>query len=81
MPMLMLMLSSRSQLFAFFFPKVSDFAWHPDEPWMIASVAEDNIMQVWQMAENIYNDEPDEDVSDDELEADTEQPAKKAKAK
>ena len=34
---------------------------------MIASVAEDNILQIWQIAENIYNDEPDdeEDVHDE----------------
>ena len=34
---------------------------------MIASVAEDNILQIWQIAENIYNDEPDdeEDVNDE----------------
>ena len=30
--------------------KISDFAWNPSEPWVIASVSEDNIMQVWQMA-------------------------------
>ncbi|KAM7134967.1 LOW QUALITY PROTEIN: histone-binding protein RBBP4-like [Molossus nigricans] len=29
---------------------------NPSEPWVICSVSEDNIMQVWQMAENIYND-------------------------
>ncbi|KAJ7363702.1 retinoblastoma binding protein [Desmophyllum pertusum] len=37
--------------------KISDFTWNPNEPWVICSVSEDNIMQVWQMAENIYNDE------------------------
>ena len=37
--------------------KISDFSWNPNEPWVICSVSEDNIMQVWQMAENIYNDE------------------------
>eukprot|EP00112_Aurelia_sp_Birch-Aquarium-sp1_P001549 Seg1167.5 transcript_id=Seg1167.5/GoldUCD/mRNA.D3Y31 product="putative histone-binding protein Caf1" protein_id=Seg1167.5/GoldUCD/D3Y31 len=37
--------------------KISDFAWNPNEPWVLCSVSEDNIMQVWQMAENIYNDE------------------------
>jgi len=37
--------------------KISDFSWNPNEPWAICSVSEDNIMQVWQMAENIYNDE------------------------
>jgi len=47
--------------------KISDFSWNPNEPWVIASVAEDNIIQVWQMAENIYNDE-DGEVADAEVE-------------
>lgn len=29
--------------------KISDFSWNPNEPWVICSVSEDNIMQVWQM--------------------------------
>lgn len=37
--------------------KVSDFGWNAEEPWVVASVAEDNILQIWQMAENIYFDE------------------------
>ncbi|MFS7985823.1 WD-40 repeat-containing protein MSI1 [Helianthus anomalus] len=37
--------------------KVSDFSWNPCEEWVVASVAEDNILQIWQMAENIYHDE------------------------
>ncbi|KAK1805830.1 hypothetical protein P4O66_012881 [Electrophorus voltai] len=50
--------------------KISDFSWNPNEPWVICSVSEDNIMQVWQMAENIYNDEePDTPAS--ELEGQT----------
>lgn len=40
--------------------KISDFSWNPNEPWVICSVSEDNIMQVWQMAEHIYNDEEPE---------------------
>jgi len=47
--------------------KISDFAWNPHEPWVISSVSEDNIMQVWLMAENIYNDQ-EIDVSEAELE-------------
>ena len=39
--------------------KISDFAWNPSDDWTLASVAEDNILQVWQMAENIYNDDID----------------------
>ena len=37
----------------------------------MASVAEDNILQVWQMAENIYNEEDGEEGEgggDDDLE-------------
>jgi len=41
--------------------KVSDLSWNPHEPWVLASVAEDNILQIWQMAENIYN-ENDKDL-------------------
>jgi histone-binding protein RBBP4 len=29
--------------------KVSDFSWNPNEDWVVASVSEDNILQVWQM--------------------------------
>ncbi|KAJ3674517.1 hypothetical protein LUZ60_005133 [Juncus effusus] len=39
--------------------KISDFSWNPCEDWVIASVAEDNILQIWQMAENIYHDDDD----------------------
>jgi histone-binding protein RBBP4 len=28
-----------------------------NDPWVIASVAEDNICQVWQMASNIYQED------------------------
>ncbi|KAG1703820.1 hypothetical protein DVH05_006829 [Phytophthora capsici] len=51
---------------------VVDFSWHPNEPWMVASVAEDNILQIWQMADHIYNgeeqDSEQKDIADDELE-------------
>lgn len=33
--------------------KVSDFCWHGSEEWMISSVAEDNILQIWQMVMNV----------------------------
>uniref|UniRef100_A0A2K5I1M2 Histone-binding protein RBBP4-like N-terminal domain-containing protein n=1 Tax=Colobus angolensis palliatus TaxID=336983 RepID=A0A2K5I1M2_COLAP len=29
--------------------KMSDFSWNPSESWVICSVSEDNILQVWQM--------------------------------
>ncbi len=47
--------------------KISDFSWNPNEPWVVCSVSEDNIMQIWQMAENIYN-EDDQDTPANELE-------------
>ncbi|XP_010266834.1 PREDICTED: WD-40 repeat-containing protein MSI2-like [Nelumbo nucifera] len=34
--------------------KISDFSWNQNEPWVISSVAEDNILQVWKMSESIY---------------------------
>uniref|UniRef100_A0A2I3H3L7 Histone-binding protein RBBP4-like N-terminal domain-containing protein n=1 Tax=Nomascus leucogenys TaxID=61853 RepID=A0A2I3H3L7_NOMLE len=46
--------------------KIPDFSWNPNEPWVICSVSEDNIMQVWQMAENIYNNEDPEGSVDPE---------------
>ncbi|KAG6619945.1 histone-binding protein rbbp4 [Phytophthora cinnamomi] len=51
--------------------KVLDFSWHPTEPWVVASVAEDNILHVWQMAEHIYNGEAEterQEIPEDELE-------------
>ena len=39
--------------------KILDFSWNPAEEWVISSVAKDNILQVWQMSEHIYNDDND----------------------
>ena len=46
--------------------KISDFFWNPNESWVICSLPEVNIMQVWQMAENVYNDEDPEGSVDPE---------------
>jgi histone-binding protein RBBP4 len=58
--------------------KVSDFSWNSKVEWTAASVSEDNILQVWNMAEEIYAQNDDEEESagegedgvlgDDELE-------------
>lgn len=57
--------------------KVSDFSWNSNIDWTVASVAEDNILQVWNMAEEIYCQDDDEQsngdgddqaLGDDELE-------------
>ena len=29
--------------------KVSDFSWNPNDEWVVASIGEDNILQIWQM--------------------------------
>ena len=67
----------KTLLFIFFFffkfihgghtSKISDFSWNPNEPMVMCSVAEDNIMQIWQMALNIYADD-DNDIAADDLE-------------
>ncbi|TPX59715.1 hypothetical protein PhCBS80983_g02297 [Powellomyces hirtus] len=46
---------------------IADFDWNRNNPWVMSSVAEDNICQVWQMASNIYNPE-EADAPDSELE-------------
>ena len=56
--------------------KVSDISWNTNDEWTLASVSEDNVLQVWNMAEEIYaeEDEPiqggqsDKQLQDDELE-------------
>lgn len=51
--------------------KVSDFGWNANDEFVVASVAEDNILQVWQMAENIYADPEGDEAAegkDDDLE-------------
>ncbi|KAI9314479.1 WD40-repeat-containing domain protein [Dichotomocladium elegans] len=46
--------------------KISDFGWNPADPWMLASAAEDNIVQVWQMASTIYGPDIPEDAKEEE---------------
>ncbi|KAL1916012.1 uncharacterized protein VTP21DRAFT_6016 [Calcarisporiella thermophila] len=48
--------------------RVPDISWSRTEPWLMASVAEDNILQVWQMAGNIYAEEDEGEVPEQELE-------------
>lgn len=46
-------------------------SWNMNDDWVCASVSEDNILQVWQMAENIYAEEETDDpeeVEDQDLE-------------
>jgi len=43
--------------------KVSDFSWNMNDPWTLLSVADDNVLQVWNMAEEIYT--PDNESNDE----------------
>lgn len=36
--------------------KVFDISWNANDSWYLASVAEDNVLQVWRPAESIYNE-------------------------
>lgn len=42
--------------------KISDFSWNPNEEWVMASVADNNVLQVWGMAESIYSPVDDTDL-------------------
>ncbi|TVU18586.1 hypothetical protein EJB05_34693, partial [Eragrostis curvula] len=49
--------------------EICDFSSNQCEDWVVASVAGDNILQIWQMAENIYHDEDDLSISDEPMKA------------
>lgn len=46
---------------------ISDFSWNPTNPWVVASAAEDNLIQIWRVADSIVGKDL-EDVPVDELE-------------
>jgi histone-binding protein RBBP4 len=46
---------------------LADFSWNPSEPWVVCSAAEDNLIQIWKVAEAIVGKDL-EDVPVDELE-------------
>jgi len=45
--------------------KVSDLSFNRNDEWTIASVSEDNVFQIWNMAEEIYADEEDEKLGEE----------------
>ncbi|KAJ8099992.1 WD40-repeat-containing domain protein [Lipomyces tetrasporus] len=47
--------------------RISDFSWSPTMPWVMASAAEDNLLQVWKPADSIVAVD-EKDVSASELE-------------
>src|SRR5436305_4287027 len=47
--------------------RVADFSWNPNEPWVVCSAAEDNLIQVWKTSNAIVGKDID-DVPTEELE-------------
>ena len=47
---------------------VSDFAWNPNDPWVMCSAAEDNLIQVYKIANAIVGTE-DEDVTVEDVQS------------
>ncbi|KAG9245416.1 WD40-repeat-containing domain protein [Calycina marina] len=47
--------------------RIADFSWNQTEPWVVCSAAEDNLIQVWKVAEAIVGKDV-EDVPMEELE-------------
>jgi WD40 repeat protein len=49
--------------------KVFDFSWNAnkDFAWYLASVAEDNVIHIWQVAESIYTDYQEDGESENEM--------------
>jgi hypothetical protein len=41
---------------------VNDFCWNKNAEWNIASVADDNILQVWTMGESVWNTDSDDEA-------------------
>jgi WD40 repeat protein len=50
--------------------KVSDISFNRNDEWTVASVSEDNVFQVWNMAEEMYADEENENMAEEEAEQD-----------
>ena len=46
---------------------ISDFSWNMNDPWVLCSAAEDNLIQVWKVANAIVGKDAD-DVPLEELE-------------
>jgi histone-binding protein RBBP4 len=34
---------------------LADFSWNPNDPWLVCSAAEDNLLQIWKVADAIVN--------------------------
>jgi histone-binding protein RBBP4 len=55
--------------------RVNDFSWNPNYEWCIAGVSEDNAMQIWCPAEDVYAEDDDDDEEEEEHDLATKQRA------
>jgi histone-binding protein RBBP4 len=39
---------------------LADFSWNQTEPWVVCSAAEDNLIQIWKVAEAIVGKDADD---------------------
>jgi len=39
---------------------LADFSWNLNDPWLISSAAEDNLLQIWKVADSIVGQEDHE---------------------
>lgn len=46
---------------------ISDFSWNPNDPWFVCTASDDNIVQIWRVANALVGKETD-DVPIEELE-------------
>lgn len=47
---------------------LADFSWNRNDPWVVCSAAEDNLLQIWKVADSIVNPD-DHNMKMDEMEA------------
>lgn len=55
--------------------KISDFSWHPEMPWTLATASEDNIVQVWKVSGSIVDREEEQEEDAEEAADEEEQDA------
>ena len=48
--------------------RISDFSWNMNDPWVLCSAAEDNLVQIWKVAQAIVGKDS-EDVPIEEIES------------
>ena len=45
---------------------LADFSWNLNDPWLVCSAAEDNLLQIWKVADSIVGQD-EQDMALDEM--------------